>query len=188
MTSTDRLSQVHRYLLGESAFLQALWIVAFAAATAAGARLEIPHEPVPYTLQTLVVLLAGAFLGPVNGAASQVLYLASGVLGAPVFAGGTFGLARLLGPTGGYLLAFPLAAAVVGLIVEHRQSLLWSFLAMAAGLSVVFASGAMYLYAVYTHSLPAALNAGLLIFSWWDCLKLAAAAIIFSGVAQRRSR
>jgi biotin transport system substrate-specific component len=188
MTSTARLSLVRRYLLGDSALAQAFWVVAFATATAAGARLEIPHEPVPYTLQTLVVLLAGAFLGPVNGAASQILYLASGLLGAPVFAGGTFGLARLLGPTGGYLLAFPLAAAVVGLIVEHRQTLVRSFLAMAAGLLVIFTSGAMFLYATYLHSLPTALNAGLLIFSWWDMLKLAAAAIIFSVSAQRRMK
>ena len=96
----------------QSARSQLLWIAGFAAATALGARLEIPHSPVPYTLQTLCVLLAGAFLGPRNGAISQLLYLAAGVLGAPVFSGGAFGLAQLLGPTGGYLKilgVFPVA-------------------------------------------------------------------------------
>ncbi len=186
MTSTARLLAVKRYVPGESVFAQAFWVAAFAAATAVGARLEIPHDPVPYTLQTLVVLLAGAFLGPVNGAASQILYLVSGVLGAPVFAGGTFGLARLLGPTGGYLLAFPLAAAVVGLIVGQRNTLARSLAAMSAGLLVVFFSGTLYLYAIALHSFSTSVNAGLLIFSWWDLLKLGAAAMIFSAASRRR--
>ena len=104
-----------RALPGSTAAAQAGWVLLFAAATAAGSRLEIPHVPVPFTLQTLAVLLAGAFLGARNGAFSQAAYLLAGVAGLPVFAGGSWGAALLLGPTGGYLLAFPLAALVVGL-------------------------------------------------------------------------
>src|SRR5512147_2797212 len=105
---------------------QAAWIGGFAAVTAIAAQLEIPHQPVPYTLQTLAVLLAGGLLGWRNGALSMFLYLAAGIAGAPVFSGAGFGLIRLLGPTGGYLLAFPVAAAVVGWMVERRQGLGWT--------------------------------------------------------------
>ena len=80
------------------------WIVSFAILTAIGAQLTIPVKPVPFTLQVLFVLLAGALLGAKNGAYSQLLYLALGVTGLPVFAQtgeGGFGFAQLIGPTGG---------------------------------------------------------------------------------------
>jgi biotin transport system substrate-specific component len=173
---------------GSGILAQTLWIVAFAVATAAGARLEIPHEPVPYTLQTFVVLLSGAFLGSRNGAVSQLLYLAAGVLGAPVFAGGAFGFARLLGPSGGYLLAFPAAAALVGYLIRDRRSILVTALAMAAGLVVIFVSGTAQLYAYYIHDGSIALTAGFLFFSWWDLLKLSAATAIYHELAKRWPR
>jgi biotin transport system substrate-specific component len=173
---------------GVSVAAQIGWIVAFGVATAAGARLEIPHEPVPYTLQTLVVLLAGAFLGSRNGAISQLLYLVAGVLGAPVFAGGAFGFARLLGPSGGYLLAFPAAAALVGYLVARRRTLGWTFVSMALGLLLIFAAGTAQLYAYTLHDAGAAFSAGFLFFSWWDILKLSAAAMIYHELAKRRAR
>ena len=172
----------------QSAISQVVWIAGFALATALGARLEVPHEPVPYTLQTLVVLLAGAFLGPRNGAISQVMYLAAGLLGAPVFAGGGFGLARILGPTGGYLLAFPVAAATVGFLLQNRRNLLWSFVAMTAGLLIIFSAGTLQLYAGYFRDWAQAIGAGFLIFSWWDLLKLSAAAMIYHEVSKRWAR
>ncbi|MFN2327253.1 MAG: biotin transporter BioY, partial [Gemmatimonadales bacterium] len=79
-------------------------VAAFALATAFGAHVAVPLTPVPVTLQTLFVVLAGAMLGPRLGAASQIAYLGMGIAGLPVFVGG-FGLAYLAGPTGGYLLA-----------------------------------------------------------------------------------
>jgi biotin transport system substrate-specific component len=169
----------------QSGLVQALWTIGFSVATALGARGEIPHEPVPYTLQTLVVLLAGAFLGPRNGAISQVVYLAAGALGAPVFAGGAFGFARLLGPTGGYLLAFPLAAVAVGLLVQRTRGLLWSFVSMAAGLLIIFSAGTAQLYAVMFRDWFEAFKAGFLIFSWWDLLKLSAAAMIYHEISKK---
>ncbi len=165
---------------------QAIWIVGFAAATALAARVEIPHYPVPYTLQTLMVLLAGAILGARNGALSQVLYLTVGLLGLPVFSGGGMGLVRILGPTGGYLLAFPLAAALVGYLVQKRSDLLWMFISMTCGLVVIFLSGTAQLYAVLFHNWSDAFQSGFLIFSWWDLLKLSAAAMISHEVLKRR--
>jgi biotin transport system substrate-specific component len=164
---------------------QALWIVTFAVATAVGARLEIPNDPVPYTLQTLFVLLAGAFLGARNGALSQLLYLSAGVLGAPVFAGGAFGIARLLGPTGGYLVSFPFAAAVVGYFAPRHRGLLWKIGTMAAGLFVIFFCGTVHLYAFALHDWSMAVQSGFLIFSWWDIVKLVAAATTYHEVSKR---
>lgn len=102
---------------------RALAVAAFAAVTALGARLSVPlpGTPVPFTLQPVAVLLAGLLLGPALGAASQVTYLAIGAAGLPVFAAGG-GLAYLAGPTGGYLMAFPVAAAVAGGIAGDPRS------------------------------------------------------------------
>ena len=167
---------------------QVLWIAAFAAATAAGARVEIPYQPVPFTLQTPIVLLAGAFLGARNGALSQLLYLAAGMIGLPVFAGGAFGLAKLIGPTGGYLLAFPASAAIAGYLVQRGQSLVWRSLSMAAALCLIFLSGTAQLYSVYFHDVRQAIASGVLIFSWWDLLKLSVAVLIYHEVARRWPR
>ncbi len=165
--------------------VQAFWILAFAFATAAGARLEIPHEPVPFTLQTMVVLLAGAFLGPRRGALSQIAYLAAGVLGAPVFAGGAMGAAKILGPTGGYLLSFPVAAAIVGYLVRRHHSLLWTAGSMMAAMIVILALGTVHLYAFALHDGKAALASGFLLFTWWDLLKVGLAAMIYHEVGRR---
>jgi biotin transport system substrate-specific component len=174
-------------LPGSTILAQIFWIAVFALGTAAGARLEIPHQPVPYTLQTLVVLLSGAFLGSRNGALSQILYLGAGILGAPVFAGGAFGLTPFFGPTGGYLLAFPLAAAVVGALAPRGRSLVWAFASMTGGLLVIFTSGTLYLYAKVMHDISAAFTSGFLIFSWWDLLKLGAAAMTYHEASKRRT-
>lgn len=167
---------------------QAAWISLFTALAVVGAYIEIPRQPVPFTLQTLVVLLAGAFLGPRNGAISMMAYLAVGALGAPVFSSGGFGLAKLLGPTGGYLLAFPAAAALVGYLVSQRRALWWTVVAMTAGLLLIFTSGTIQLYAVLLHDWSAAFTGGFMIFSWWDVLKLSAAAMTYHEVSKRWPR
>ncbi|MBP1691133.1 MAG: biotin transporter substrate-specific component [Bacteroidetes bacterium] len=187
MNSSTR-TLAHPWSISEqSVLVQILWISAFAAATALGARVEIPHQPVPFTLQTMMVLLAGAFLGPRNGALSQLLYLGAGSVGLPVFAGGAIGFARILGPTGGYLIAFPIAAALVGFLVSRRRSLPWTVLAMAAGLVVIFLLGAVQL-SLYVKDFPTAMSSGFLLFSWWDLLKLGAASMIYHEVAKRWPR
>src|SRR5512133_1411896 len=98
----DRLAATHRLV----------WTALLAACIAAGAWLQLPIGPVPVTLQPLFIVLAGFLLGPARGAAAVALYVLAGVLGMPVFAGGKAGLGVLLGPTGGYLVGFILAAAV----------------------------------------------------------------------------
>jgi len=170
-------------VLGEPhALAQAAWITSFAALTALGAQVEIPHHPVPYTLQTLFVLLAGALLGKRNGALSQLLYITVGLFGLPVFSSGGFGLAKIVGPTGGYLLSFPIAAFVVGYLVENHRRFIWLLVSMVIGLLVIFSLGTIHLYFVYYRDWAPAILNGFLIFSWWDVLKILAAASIVHGV------
>jgi biotin transport system substrate-specific component len=167
---------------------QATWITAFAALTALGARVEIPHQPVPYTLQTFFVLLAGAMLGARNGAISMLLYLAVGAIGLPVFSAGGFGLMKFAGPTGGYLLAFPVVAAVVGLLTENFKSYFGIVASMFVGVMILFLAGTLHLNAFYLRNMSAAFSSGFLIFSWWDMVKLFAAASIYFQIAKRWRR
>jgi biotin transport system substrate-specific component len=135
-----------------------------------------------------VVLLSGAFLGSRNGALSQLVYLGAGAMGAPVFAGGAFGIAKFLGPTGGYLIAFPLAAALVGWILRDGRSYARTLAAMVAGLLTVFTCGTLHLFAFYIHDLGSAVSSGFLIFSWWDMLKLGAATAMYAEIGKRWPR
>lgn len=125
-------------------------VALFALLTAVGAHVAVPLgvTPVPMTLQTLFVLLAGALLGPVAGASSQLLYLALGVAGVPVFALGGAGLPWIFGPTGGYLMAFPMAAALTGWIAGRDGRVVRTVPAFLAGTAVIFALGAAWLSAV----------------------------------------
>lgn len=168
----------------KSAIARLTWIAGFAALTAIGAQIEIPHQPVPFTLQTFFVLLSGAILGPWNAAASQLIYLVAGAIGLPVFAGLSGGIAKLLGPTGGYLLSFPVAAAVSGALFRPRAGMIRALAAMSAGSLMVFAFGTIQLKVVFFHYWADAIASGFLIFTWWDALKIVAAAAI--GVAIRK--
>ena len=99
----------------------AAWVIAFSLVTAICAQISfhLPLSPVPITGQTFAVLLSGAVLGWRRGFLCQVAYLAEGAAGLPVFADGAGSALHLVGPSGGYLLCFPLAAALVGFMVEH---------------------------------------------------------------------
>jgi biotin transport system substrate-specific component len=186
MSLTFNTSSIRVFsIANDRAVARFFWIFTFAVLTAVGAQLEIPHAPVPFTAQTFFVLLAGAVLGPWNGAASMLLYVALGAVGLPVFSGLSFGLARIMGPTGGYLLAFPVAAMVVGFLVNRSPSLIRNLCAMAAGLLVIFSMGTVQLWAVAIHNFREAFGAGFLIFSWWDALKLIAASSIASQMWKR---
>ncbi len=116
--STDVL--IDRIPVGRNLATDAVWVVAFSLVTAACAQISIhvPFVPVPITGQTFAVLLSGAVLGWRRGFLSQVAYLAEGAAGLPVFADGAGSALHLVGPSGGYLLCFPLAAALVGYLVE----------------------------------------------------------------------
>lgn len=103
-----------------------VWTALLAALIAVGSYLHFPLGPVPLTMQTFFVLLAGLILGPIGGALCVALFLAAGVIGLPVYSGGSSGVAHLLGPTGGFLFGFLPAAAIAGLATRNRsQQLTW---------------------------------------------------------------
>jgi len=114
-----------------------------ALALVASAKIQVPFYPVPMTLQTLVVLTLGALFGARLAAATVGLYLAEGLIGLPVFAGAAAGPAYMAGPTGGYLVGFLLAAALVGWLAERGWTRGWglALAAMTIGHVVVFAVG-----------------------------------------------
>jgi len=133
--------------------------------------LPLPFSPVPVTGQTFAVLLLGATLGSRRACAALLLYLAEGAIGLPVFApGGLPGLARLFGPTGGYLFAFPVAAFALGWMMERpeasgpRRWRLWLAAAFAAELFILFAGTAWLWLAVPLPGWSEAARLGLLPF------------------------
>ncbi len=129
--------------------------------------LPLPFSPVPVTGQTFAVLLLGATLGARRSAAALLLYLAEGAVGLPVFApGGLPGLARLFGPTGGYLFAFPVAAFLLGWTMERlpRRWALWLAAALACELFILFAGTAWLLLMVPLPGWSEAAQLGLLPF------------------------
>jgi len=144
---------------------------------AAQVAVPIPGTPVPVTLQPLAVLIVGGLLGPALGASSLVLYLLLGAAGLPVFTPfGLPGVARLVGPTGGYLLAYPLAAAIVGRLASDRG---WVRLSLASlsGLIVIHLGGLAQLV-LLTGSGAAALQLGTVPFLLSDLGKLAIAVLL----------
>jgi biotin transport system substrate-specific component len=145
---------------------------------AAQVAVPIPGTPVPVTLQPLAVLIVGGLLGPALGASSLVLYLLLGAAGLPVFTPiGLPGVARLIGPTGGYLLAYPLAAAIVGRLVGDGHSIGRLTLAALAGLVLIHLGGLAQLV-LLTGSGAAALQLGTVPFLLSDLGKLAIAVLI----------
>jgi biotin transport system substrate-specific component len=175
-------------LAARSPRTRALGIVVAAGALALSAQLAfpLPGTPVPFTLAPFVVVLAGLLLGPVDGAAAMVLYLAAGAAGLPVFAPvGAPGLARLLGPTGGYLLAYPIAAAVAGRLGARRPALATRVVAALAGMLTIYLGGLAQL-AIITGSLATAALVGVLPFAAADAVKAVVAAMV-SGPRRRRT-
>lgn len=162
-------------------------VVAFSLLTALAAQIVIPVGPVPITGQTFAVLLTGALLGSRLGAAAMIVYLIEGAVGLPFFRAGGAGLAHLLGPTGGYLVAFPAAAFITGAFAEHGwdKRFFSAAAAMAIGSVVILLSGWAWLSFFYT---PAyAFQAGVTPFITGDIVKiLLAAAVLPSGWALLR--
>ncbi|MEM3653083.1 MAG: biotin transporter BioY, partial [Nitrososphaerales archaeon] len=130
-------------------------ILAALTAATGGISIPLPFTPVPITLQVFFVYLAGCLAGPIYGALSMLLYLTIGALGLPVFSRFGAGLGHIIGPTGGYLLAFPIAALVNGLITFNRSKSLQSeygkvLCGMLLSLVVIYLIGVSWL-STYLH-------------------------------------
>jgi biotin transport system substrate-specific component len=179
-TSTDSVE-----LVGDQAVFNLARAVLFAALMGAFAFVSFPNpfSPAPITLQVLGVFLAGIMLGPLWGAAAMFLYLAAGALGAPVFAGGSAGLAVLLAePTLGYLWSYPVAAAAVGFVVhrgslgDYRDTSVPVLVgAMVLGTVVIYALGIAGLMAILGLGPVEAFLAGAAAFIPAEAFKIAAA-------------
>ena len=167
--------------------LLGIGIGAFAVALAAQVAVPVPLSPVPMTLQPLAVLAVGGLLGAAGGIAALVTYLALGILGLPVFAGGSSGVVHLLGPTGGYLLAFPLAAGLVGAFVGRASGTLRVLGACALGMVLIHLGGVAQL-ALLGGDPAAAFRVGFVPFLTGDLLKVGLAAAVILGLRPRARR
>lgn len=180
MNDATSLASIHRLV----------WISLMAALTAVGGMIAIPVgpiSPVPITLQTMFVLLAGLILGPRGGAFAMVLYMTAGVLGLPVFAGGKAGLAVFLGPTGGFLLGFIPGAIFCGLAKRtpvRPFGVLLAYCAIATAITLVL--GTFQLAAVLKISLMKAVYVGVVPFLPGAVVKCVGAAFIYRFLAVRR--
>lgn len=159
----------------------------FAALTAAGGYIQvpIPFSPVPVTLQVFFVLLAGSMLKSKWGSLSMIVYTLLGIAGLPVFAGGSSGIGVLLGPTGGYIIGFILAAYIIGKLTEKvenadKSCLFINALNMSAGVLVIYACGFVQLMFVADVEPGTALALGVIPFLPGEIIKTAVAAYIAS--------
>jgi biotin transport system substrate-specific component len=164
-------------------------VALMAAVTAVAAQIAVPIPPVPFTLQVLAVILSGLLLGPRYGALAQAIYVLVGAVGVPVFAEFSGGLGVILGPSGGYLVSYPIAAAVAGLAAgavrsaARRRALLTGFLWGCAGLGVIYAFGVAWLSGVTGLPFAVALAQGVLIFVPFDLIKVGLAALVAVAAA-----
>ncbi len=130
----------------------------FTSLTAVGGFISIPLGPIPVTLQTLFVVLSGLILGARLGALSQLTYVILGLIGVPIFAAGTGGLTSVVSPTFGFLMAFIVAAYVIGKLTEKNKSLSRIISAVVLGSFVIYIIGVPYFYFIFTNYLGKSIN------------------------------
>jgi biotin transport system substrate-specific component len=165
-------------------------VIAFAVLTFVGAHVYIPLTPVPVTLQTLFVLLAGAVAGPRRGASSQALYVGAGACGLPLFAGWSAGWSVLAGPTGGYLLSFLVVPLFVGSLIGRSDTIRWQLFVFVSATTLIFTFGILHLTIVYGLEPVIAVEVGLIPFLPGAAFKIFAAISIlrsFRSLTGRRS-
>lgn len=171
-------------VIARSLVTDAALVIAGAALTAALAQVAIPLWPVPITGQTLAVLLVGGTLGTVRGSLAMVLYALVGALGAPIFSDASAGWNVLLGPTGGYIVGFVLAAALTGWLAERKwdHRFLGGMVSYLAGSAIVFAVGLPWLGFTMGFSVEQTLAGGLYPFIIGGVIKaVIAAGLIRAG-------
>ena len=176
-----------REVVNGKALVAVIGVLFFILATALGAYVRIPiaGSPVPITLQTFFVILSGAVLGKRLGLYSQLGYILLGSMGLPIFQGAAFGVSSLLGPTGGYLAGFAVAAYLVGRLTNGVSDTRRALLSFAIGSLVIYAFGVSWLVYIYRVNLMHAISIGMLPFIPGDIVKISFAAIIYSRISQR---
>ena len=164
-----------------------VWVALMAALISVGGMIVIPIGPVPISLQTMFVALAGLLLGPLHGFLAVALFLGAGVIGLPVFAGGKAGLGVLLGPTGGYLAAFLLTAFIYGLAGGRARKPLWlTVILCLCALLLTYVLGSLRLAFVIDVSAAKALALGALPFFIGDVFKISVAISAFRFLQRKR--
>ena len=167
-------------------------VLGFALATALAAQITfpLPWTPVPVTGQTFAVLVSGAALGWRRGAAAQGLYVALGAVGMPFYAEGGSGWTVATGATGGYLVGFVVAAALVGALAERRKdrSVRTAVPAMLAGTAVIYTIGTLWLARTLDVGVIEAIDLGVVPFAAGDAVKLAAAGMVLPAAWRLASR
>jgi biotin transport system substrate-specific component len=183
MTQTIR-SWAIQEVVSDRRIRTALGMLAFALATSFGAYVAVPlpWTNVPMTLQPLFVILAGAVLGSRAGAGAMAAYLAAGAMGAPVFSFGGAGLPWLMGPTGGYLLAMPAAAFVVGAVAGRDAGWLRLLAALTLGMATIYLGGVSQLFLLTRQEIGSLLAVGVLPFLAGDVTKILGAALLARSV------
>ena len=142
-------------------------------ALCARVTIPLPFTPVPLTLQNFGVLLVGLTLGSRRGFAALILYLAEGMAGLPVFSPtGPGGLAQLVGPTGGFLLAYPFVAGIAGWVLENGQRTLARALTASVFAEIALFAGGLSWLAILTHSVSQAVRWGLYWFVFAEVIKI----------------
>lgn len=147
--------------------------------------LAIPISPVPITLTNLAVYFSIYVLGGKRGTISLLIYLLIGLVGVPVFSGFTGGPAKLLGPTGGYLIGFIFMAMICGLFIDRTENRILQLIGMCLGTAVCYLFGTAWLAKVAGMSFGAALSAGVIPFIPGDLAKIVLALIIGSTIRER---
>lgn len=162
-------------------------IAFFIALTAIAAKISFPFPftPVPVTLQTLVVFLCGLLLGPTNAFFALLIYLAIGAVGVPVFSKGG-GIAYLLGPTGGFLISFPMAAAICGYIYKKSNYRVWGgILGSLVALLFIYLLGTIQLAIVMKKGFLVSLTLAVIPFIPADLIKAAVAVVVAQSIKRR---
>lgn len=144
--------------------------------------IPLPFSPVPITLQPLAVFLSGVILGGRLGSWTIVIYILLGSIGAPVFSGGKAGISVVMGPTGGYLISYPIVAYIIGIGFEKNRGMILKVVSLIAGLVICYLLGMIQLSIVTGMGFQKAFLVGVLPYFPLDIVKLIVAAYIGSRV------
>ena len=177
-----------REIVSSRTINEAIGVTFFILATIFGAyiRIPVPGTPVPITLQTFFVVMSGAVLGKKLGLFSQAGYIFLGALGLPVFQGYIFGMAHLLGPTGGYLIGFMVAAYLTGKILQSGNAGIFKMAASFAVANIaLYTCGVLWLMLVYKIGIASAVRIGVLPFVAVESIKILAATFAYRLIADR---